>query len=123
MQPATSPASPVIELPQRIYFQVNGTEVTPEGRRLLEQVAATLKRIENVRVEVQGHSDAQGGTRVNDNLSLRRAQAVIDILVNAGLPRHRFLIAVLSDIEPLAPNDTPQGRAMNRRVQFRVLPP
>src|SRR5207344_1205068 len=111
----------MIALPQRIYFQTNGTDVTPEGRRLLDQVAETLKHNTDVRVEVQGHSDDVGGVKVNDSLSLRRAQAVIDILVSLGVPRQRFLIGVISDNEPLAPNDTPQGRALNRRVQFRVV--
>src|SRR6185295_18355841 len=115
-------AAPTIELPQRIYFQTNGTDVTTEGKRLLQQVSETMKHNLDFRVEVQGHSDAQGGNKVNDSLSLRRAQAVIDILVSSGVSRQRFLIAVLSDNEPLAPNDTPQGRALNRRVQFKVVP-
>ncbi len=120
--PAPAPP-PMITLPQRIYFKTSSIDVTTEGRRLLDQVAEALKHNTNVRVEVQGHSDAQGADKVNNDLSLRRAKAVIDILVEAGLPRQRFLIAVLADKEPLAPNDTPQGRALNRRVQFRVLPP
>ena len=49
---------------------------------------------------------------MNDSLSLRRSQAVIDILVGLGVQRQRFLIAVIGDNEPLAPNDTPQGRAL-----------
>ncbi|MDP2340718.1 MAG: Calx-beta domain-containing protein [Deltaproteobacteria bacterium] len=110
-----------IDLPQRIYFTVAGHDLTAEGKRLLDQVASTMKANQDIRVEVQGHTDGQGDDVVNDRLALRRAETIANYLVANGIDRPRLLIAILGKVEPLAPNDTPRGRALNRRVEFRVI--
>ena len=110
-----------IDLPQRIYFTTGGDALTPEGKRLLDQVMKTMKDNPDIRVEIQGHTDGQGDNTANDKLALRRAQAVADHLVQNGINRPRLLIAILGMAEPLAPNDTLRGRALNRRVEFRVI--
>jgi OOP family OmpA-OmpF porin len=112
-----------IDLPQRIYFTVAGSDLTPEGKRLLDQVASTMKANQDIRVEVQGHTDGQGDNVINDRLALRRAETIANYLVQQGIDRPRLLIAILGKVEPLAPNDTPRGRALNRRVEFRVIDP
>lgn len=63
----------------------------------------------------------RGDDRVNDHLALRRAESVVGYLVSRGVERPRLLIAILGKSMPLAPNDSPRERAMNRRVEFRVL--
>jgi len=110
-----------IILPQKIYFTIAGAELTPEGRRLVDQVAEAMKQSTNIRVEVQGHTDGQGDDRVNDHLALRRAETVVGYLVSKGVERPRLLITILGKSQPLAPNDSPRERALNRRVEFRVL--
>ena len=127
LTPSTEEAPPMmvpagtIVLPQKIYFTTAGAELTPEGRRLVDQVAVTLKANLDIRVEVQGHTDGQGDDRINDRLALRRAEVIVGYLVRQGVERPRLLITILGKSQPLAPNDTPRGRALNRRVEFRVL--
>ena len=118
--PMQGPVGSII-LPQKIYFTIAGAELTPEGRRLVDQVAEAMKQSTNIRVEVQGHTDGQGDDRVNDHLALRRAETVVGYLVSKGVERPRLLITILGKSQPLAPNDSPRERALNRRVEFRVL--
>jgi outer membrane protein OmpA-like peptidoglycan-associated protein len=81
----------------------------------------TLRDNPGIRLEVQGHTDGQGDDAVNDKLAMRRAESVCNYLVKLGVDRPRLLIAILGSVEPLAPNDTLRGRALNRRVEFRVI--
>jgi OOP family OmpA-OmpF porin len=69
---------------------------------------------------VVGHTDTDGEDASNQTLSEKRAQAVADYLVKAGLPADRFTATGYGSTQPVASNDTDEGRAQNRRIEFVV---
>ena len=74
----------------------------------------------DVAVEVSGHSDAVGDKDYNIGLSERRAQAVVAYLVSQGMDENRLTAVGLGFSQPIADNSTEEGRAMNRRIEFRA---
>jgi OOP family OmpA-OmpF porin len=77
-------------------------------------------RCPNANIEVAGHTDADGEEPANQALSEKRAQAVTDYLVKAGLPANRFSSVGYGSTQPIAGNDSDQGKAQNRRIDFVV---
>jgi OOP family OmpA-OmpF porin len=104
-----------------VTFEVNSADLTAESRPVLERVAADLKKYPQLRVELEGHTDASGADRYNLQLSERRAQSVRDYLINVGVPARQVEARGYGETKPIASNDTPQGRALNRRVVMSVL--
>jgi outer membrane protein OmpA-like peptidoglycan-associated protein len=90
---------------------------------LIEAAAAKLNQYGNLGVVVEGHSDATGTLEYNQELSLRRAEAVRDALVRLGVDRGRIVVIGQGSSQPVASNDTPEGRAHNRRVVLLVYQP
>jgi outer membrane protein OmpA-like peptidoglycan-associated protein len=80
-----------------------------------------LERLDRVVLEVQGHTDNVGGEEYNQKLSLERANAVRDALVQRGVAENRLRTKGFAFFVPVASNDTEEGRAKNRRTVFRVL--
>ncbi len=104
-------------------FRVYRAQLSDGARKALDEFAARLKQ-ENktIYVEVQGHTDSSGTTKVNHKLSRQRAETVQEYLTKvAGLPVHRVGVVAYGATRPLADNDTPEGRAKNRRVDLVVL--
>jgi OOP family OmpA-OmpF porin len=105
-----------------IPFDVDKTELKPESRDALDEVAKLLKSDPALRIEVAGHTDNTGGADHNMKLSFERAVAVVNALVSRyGIERTRLLPKGYGDTKPVAPNDSDQGRAKNRRVELRKL--
>jgi OOP family OmpA-OmpF porin len=77
-------------------------------------------RCPNANIEVAGHTDSDGEEAANQALSEKRAQAVADYLVKAGLPANRFTPVGYGSTQPIAGNDSDQGKAQNRRIDFVV---
>ncbi|PNA31448.1 OmpA family protein, partial [Pseudomonas sp. MPR-AND1A] len=77
-------------------------------------------RCPTTNIEVAGHTDADGEDSFNQALSEKRAQSVIDYLVKAGLPADRFTAVGYGSTQPVAGNDTDDGKAQNRRIEFLV---
>ena len=90
----------------------------PGDATVLDEAAATLKANPNVTVNVNGYCDAIGGVEYNLKLSNRRANAVVDYLVKAGIPESQLIPHGYGETDFVAPNDTPEGRAQNRRVEL-----
>ncbi|TIH42921.1 OmpA family protein, partial [Klebsiella pneumoniae] len=80
----------------------------------------TAMRCPNATIEVAGHTDSDGEEAANQALSERRAQAVVDYLVRAGLPANRFTPIGYGSTQPLAGNESEDGKAQNRRIEFVV---
>ena len=81
-----------------------------------------LEKWQELRIEIGGHTDSWGEDDYNLNLSQRRAQAVLDYLQGKfSIPRQQFSAKGYGESKPVAGNDTPEGRAKNRRVEFTVL--
>lgn len=103
-----------------VEFEPGSAVLRPESTVILDELASTLKRLGERRVEVIGHTDAQGSRSSNVALSLARAQAVKSYLVNQGLGTERIATSGMGPDQPVADNSTEAGRARNRRIEFRV---
>jgi OOP family OmpA-OmpF porin len=80
----------------------------------------TAMRCPSAAIEVGGHTDTDGDADANMTLSQRRAQAVVDYMVRAGMPADRLKAVGYGQTEPVASNDTDEGKAQNRRIEFLV---
>jgi OOP family OmpA-OmpF porin len=92
----------------------------PSGLPILDEMAAAMARLPGRRFEIIGHTDAQGRHASNVSLSLARAQAVKTYLVSKGLPADKLSTSGMGPDQPVASNATDEGRARNRRIEFRV---
>lgn len=114
--------SGVINIRGKIVFEVASAELLPKNARLLELLAKLLNENDQIkRVEVEGHTDATGAETFNKQLSLQRAQAVVQALIQHGVKSDRLSTKGLGRSKPRSSNETEEGRARNRRVEFRVL--
>jgi len=110
-----------LELSQQVQFAPGKTVVLADSHPLLAQVVDAIVRNELKRVRVEGHTDNQGNPELNLQLSRDRARAVADHLIKAGIDASRLEVEGYGDTRPIAPNLTPRGRELNRRVEFLIL--
>lgn len=113
-----APIAAVMEF-EGIRFATGSARILDESEPTLQQALAVLESNPDVHVEVAGHTDDQGREATNTRLSQQRAQAVHDWLVEHGVDAARLTVRGYGPREPIAPNDTPEGRARNRRIEFR----
>jgi OOP family OmpA-OmpF porin len=104
----------------KIRFEPKRANIDPDSAALLDRLIETALRCPTANIEVAGHTDADGEDAFNQALSEKRAQAVIDYLVKAGLPADRFTAVGYGSTQPVAGNDTDEGKAQNRRIEFLV---
>jgi outer membrane protein OmpA-like peptidoglycan-associated protein len=104
-----------------IRFDSGSATIRPESGGYLAQVVEMMQAHPSLRVEIQGHTDSDGSDTFNQGLSERRAAAVKDHLVAAGVEGGRMTTVGFGESQPAAANDTPEGMAANRRVVFRRL--
>lgn len=105
-----------------VKFPVNADQLSPEAEQRLAELAQRLKaENRNVYLEIQGHTDARGDERYNQQLGASRAEAVRRTLSQQGIALNRMATISYGEASPVAPNDTPDGRAQNRRVAIIVL--
>ncbi len=106
---------------RNIFFDLNQSELRPESYEELDRLAGYLAH-NAVRVEIGGHTDSSGGDEYNDRLSESRARAVYDYLVQHGVDAGRLSYKGYGRRRPVADNSTEEGRAENRRTEFRIIP-
>jgi len=104
----------------RIRFESGKAEIVADSAGLLDRLTETALRCPNANIEVAGHTDTDGEEAANQALSEKRAQAVTDYLVRAGLPASRFMPIGYGSAQPVAGNDSDEGKAQNRRIDFVV---
>jgi len=104
-----------------ILFPFNSADVLPAGRENLRQLAQSLQRYPGTEVLVVGHTDNVGSDAYNQTLSQRRADAAKAYLVSMGIPQERIRTAGRGETEPIASNDTEEGRQHNRRVEIAIF--
>ncbi len=107
----------MVEVKLEIYFDTDSAVVKPEYYPEIEKIANFLKEHPDMKIEIQGHTDSVGPADYNLKLSQRRAEAVKKILVEKfGISPDRIIAKGYGETKPIAPNDTEEGRAKNRRV-------
>lgn len=103
-----------------VNFETNKAVLTGDSRNILEVAYNALTANPDVQVEISGHTDSVGSDQANQALSLRRAQAVRNWLEQRGVAGNRMKTVGKGEKEPVASNDTAEGRAENRRIEFYV---
>lgn len=116
---ATPPMQRKIVL-RGVNFDFDRATIRSDARPVLNEAVATLQREGTISIVAEGHTDSRGTDAYNENLSLRRANAVRDYLVKGGISPSRISIEGYGESRPVATNDTDDGRAQNRRVELRV---
>jgi outer membrane protein OmpA-like peptidoglycan-associated protein len=106
---------------ENIYFETNKATLKPESYEQLDQVVKFMENNESVRLEISGHTDNTGSLKYNTKLSEERAKAVVDYLVSKGIDTSRLTWKGYAFTQPVAPNNTAEGRKKNRRVEFKVI--
>ncbi len=106
---------------KNIFFETNKATIKPESAAELERVAKLLKENPTIRLEISGHTDNVGSYRANQKLSEARAKSVVNYLIEQGVTADRLEYKGYSFNQPIADNNTAEGRAQNRRVEFKVL--
>lgn len=110
----------VIELPG-VNFESNSDRLLPGADNVLRDAAATLQKHPDLIVEVAGHTDSVGDAAYNQGLSERRAKTVRDYLIGAGAAADNLSARGYGEADPIADNDSDEGRATNRRVELRIV--
>jgi len=105
-----------------IYFDYNKATIKSESHPALADAAKILQENPGIKVEIQGHTDSDGSESYNQQLSERRAQSVVTYLIqNFAIEAMRLTAKGYGELNPVASNSTPEGKALNRRVEFFIL--
>lgn len=109
-----------IELKQTIFFQTNAATIMSKSYPLLDEVALALKSRPNLKIRIEGHTDARGNRTLNTRLSQARADSVRSYLVGHGIDADRLEAKGFGPDQPIETNKTAAGREKNRRVEFMI---
>lgn len=106
---------------KEILFESNSDQLNEISYTELERVVSLMKQNEGLRVEIAAHTDNVGSAAYNVALSDRRAQSVVQFLVEKNIPNERFSAKGYGESQPILPNDTEENKALNRRVVLKIL--
>lgn len=106
---------------KNIFFDTDKATLRPESTAELNRLIKLMNDVPTLKIEISGHTDSQGSDEHNQGLSERRAKAVVDYLINAGVPTSRMVSAGYGETRPIATNENAEGRQLNRRTEFEVL--
>jgi outer membrane protein OmpA-like peptidoglycan-associated protein len=101
-----------------VYFLIGSSKLDPNSEDILDGVVKTLKDNPHIEIEIRGHTDNTGGADRNRKLSLERAESVKSYLVSNGVALKRIITKGYGPDKPIATNNTNEGRARNRRIEF-----
>ncbi len=104
-----------------ILFATNSSTLNPESQEALNKFAQSLQNNPETNVAISGHTDNTGSDAINQPLSERRAQSVVNFLISKGVASKRMTYVGNGSNQPVASNATPEGRAQNRRVEIVIL--
>jgi OOP family OmpA-OmpF porin len=108
---------------RKITFDPGASSITSETTNVVDEIADILKRCPDLRIEIAGYTDSQGREEMNQSLSQDRASAVLDALRSRRVPVASFEAKGYGEADPIADNDTSEGREANRRIEFRLIVP
>jgi OOP family OmpA-OmpF porin len=115
---AIEPQREPINISERAGFDFDQAVLRAEDKQRLDAAVAQLKTLpDDATIQVTGHTDSIGSEEYNRDLSMRRAQAAQEYLVSNGVDQKRIVLSGMGESNPIASNDTAEGRAMNRRVE------
>jgi len=103
-----------------VQFKNNSTELTKESKARLDNTAEKMKEYSNFNYEIQGHTDNRGNEDYNIKLSTKRAEAIKEYLIEKGVPAEILTTKGFGSSQPIADNNTKEGRSKNRRVIFII---
>jgi outer membrane protein OmpA-like peptidoglycan-associated protein len=109
-------AQPVVL--RNVFFETGSAALRPESAAELDRLKALLEQYPQLRIRINGHTDNVGNDSDNQKLSEARAQAVQDYLLRQGIAAARLQFKGFGESRPLRDNDSPEGRAQNRRTEF-----
>jgi outer membrane protein OmpA-like peptidoglycan-associated protein len=112
----------VLNMPSAITFALESYAVEPQFRATLDEVAQTLSAYPSTYIDIYGHTDSSGTDAYNMTLSRNRAQSVANYLSTRGVASARIATQGFGESQPIASNETEEGRAANRRVEIRIVP-
>ncbi|WP_170332537.1 OmpA family protein [Ruegeria arenilitoris] len=107
----------------KIAFEPGSATVAADSRDTLNQIAEILRECGPIRMEIQGHTDSQGREEMNQQLSQARAQSILNELRGRRVPTSSYSAVGYGETQPIADNDTEEGREENRRIEFRLIRP
>lgn len=112
----------IVSLPNNLLFATDSTAVSPTLQGDLRALAQNVQIYANSTLQVVGHTDSDGDAAYNQTLSEGRARSVANVLINNGVPAGRIQTFGRGESQPVASNLTPEGKALNRRVEIVILP-
>lgn len=112
----------LVTMPSEVTFASDSAQIQPQFYGALNNVAATLQQYPSSYLDVVGHTDSQGEEAYNQRLSERRARSVADYLISRGVNPARVATYGQGETQPVASNETPDGRQANRRVELLITP-
>jgi len=114
------PRGMVITVPGGFLFRSEDATLMPAAHDKLDKIVAAVKEQGNRKILVEGHTDSRGADAYNMNLSKQRAEAVASYLTDHGIASEKVSAVGVGSTRPVASNDTPEGRASNRRVEITI---
>ena len=109
----------VVNLPD-ILFEFDKYNLTAEAERTVAEISEVISTVKDRNISVEGHTDSIGSTAYNKKLSLNRARSVVRELKRANVPSHQIRVEGYGEGSPIATNNSPEGRARNRRVEVVI---
>jgi outer membrane protein OmpA-like peptidoglycan-associated protein len=122
VEPAAPPPEPFI-LSEMVNFEFDRSEILPQFEPVLNEVAAALSDNQDEVALLVGHTDSIGDPTYNMGLAERRAESVANYLQAQGVTQEQLVLQARGEEEPIATNETPEGRFMNRRVEITAGAP
>jgi outer membrane protein OmpA-like peptidoglycan-associated protein len=106
---------------ENVFFDTDSYALKQESKAELDRLFNILQENPTIKIEVGGHTDSDGDDAHNQKLSENRAKSVVDYLLNKGISKERLSHKGYGETKPVAPNDTPQNKAKNRRTEVKVV--
>ncbi len=106
---------------RNIFFDFDKATLRPESNNELERLTKLLNDVPTLKIEISGHTDNKGAAQYNQTLSESRAKSVVEYLVSNGISKDRLEYKGYGLTQPIAGNDTDEGRQLNRRTEFKIL--
>lgn len=112
----------ILNMPGNVTFNTDSSDIRASFYDVLNSVVLVVKEFDKTLIEVAGHTDSTGSDQYNQSLSERRAGSVGQYFIAQGIPGMRVMTRGYGELRPIADNNSPQGRELNRRVELTLVP-